>query len=113
MMQPRAKRLATKRPLSRVKLWTIILTVFLIALGNPVNLAVAQTESRMLQRQTARAIRHAGYWCDRVTDARIDKVKSLSGTTIVKVTCDDKINFAQYMLTISPANKIAKVEVWK
>lgn len=112
-MQKQPKGLATKWPLSRMKLWTIILAVVLIALGNPVSLAVAQTESRILKRQTARAIRNAGFWCDRMTDARIDKVKSLSGTTIVKVTCDDKINFAQYMLTMSPANKITKVEIWK
>ncbi|MEJ1117404.1 hypothetical protein V9K92_02875 [Phyllobacterium sp. CCNWLW109] len=112
-MQKQPKGPATKRPLSRMKLWTIILVVVLIALGNPVSLAVGQTESRILKRQTARAIRNAGFWCDRMTDARIDKVKSLSGTTIVKVTCDDKINFAQYMLTMSPANKITKVEIWK
>lgn len=96
-----------------MKLWAVVLAVFLIDLGNPINLAVAQTESRMLKRQTARAIRNAGFWCDRVTDARIDKVKSLSNRTIVKVTCDDKTKFAQYMLTMSPTNKITKVEIWK
>ncbi|HMF66699.1 MAG TPA: hypothetical protein VK602_03720 [Phyllobacterium sp.] len=71
-------------------------------------------ESRMLQRQTARAIRNAGFWCDRITDARIDKVRSADGPTIVRVTCDDKTTFAQYSLTMNAGNnKITKIQPWK
>lgn len=93
--------------------WTIILIAFLMVPSVSVNIAVAQTESRMLKRQTARVIRNAGFWCDKITDARIDRVKSASGATIVKVTCDDKTKFAQYMLTMSSDNRIMKIEDWK
>ncbi|CAN7635328.1 hypothetical protein LJR231_004859 [Phyllobacterium sp. LjRoot231] len=78
-------------------------------------IASAQSlQSRMLQRQTARAIRNAGFWCDKITDARIDKARSAGGPTIVRVTCDDKTTFAQYRLTMNADNsKIAKIEPWK
>jgi len=78
-------------------------------------IAAAQSlQSRMLQRQTARAIRNAGFWCDRITDARIDKPRSAGGLTLVQVTCDDKTTFAQYSLTMNADNsKISKIEPWK
>ena len=79
-------------------------------------IAAAQThtlESNMLQRQTARAIRNAGYWCDRVSNAYVDKLLSATGPTIVRVTCDDKTRFEQYKITMNKDNRIAKIEVWK
>lgn len=89
-----------------------ILSVCLVILCFSADVASAQTESRMLKRQTARVIRNAGFWCDRITDARIDKTRSADGPTVVKVTCDDKTNFAQYKLTMTADNKITKVENW-
>ncbi|WP_091949143.1 hypothetical protein [Phyllobacterium sp. YR620] len=78
------------------------------------NLAEAQTmEKNMLERRTARAIRNAGYWCDQVSNAYVDKVLSSTGPTVVRVTCDDKTRFEQYKLTMTKDNKIAKIEVWK
>ncbi|MDR6634844.1 hypothetical protein J2X72_003656 [Phyllobacterium sp. 1468] len=76
--------------------------------------AAEPLQSRMLQRQTARAIRNAGFWCDKITDARIDKVRSAGGPTIVQVTCDDQTTFAQYSLTMNATNsKVTKIERWK
>jgi hypothetical protein len=91
----------------------ILMTLLILVSAS--ELAAGQTlESRMLQRQTARAIRNAGFWCDRITDARIDKARSAGGPTIVQVTCDDKTTFAQYSLTMDAANsKIAKIEPWR
>ncbi len=78
------------------------------------DLAAAQTmQTNMLERRTARAIRNAGFWCDQVSDAYIDKALSSTGPTIVRVTCDDKTRFEQYKLTMTKDNKIAKIEVWK
>ncbi|NTS29921.1 hypothetical protein HQ945_01520 [Phyllobacterium sp. BT25] len=78
------------------------------------NLAEAQTmEKNMLERRTARAIRNAGFWCDQVSNAYVDKVLSSTGPTVVRVTCDDKTRFEQYKLTMTKDNKIAKIEVWK
>ena len=90
-----------------------ILPVCLIIICASADVAWAQTESRMLKRQTARVIRNAGFWCDKITDARIDKARSADGPTVIKVTCDDKTNFAQYKLTMTAGNKITKVEAWK
>jgi hypothetical protein len=67
-------------------------------------------QMRVLERQAGRAIRNAGFWCDKVTNATVDKVRSSMGTTIVQVTCDDKTAFAQYKLTMTKENKIAKIE---
>jgi hypothetical protein len=75
--------------------------------------AAGSMQSTMLERRTARAIRNAGFWCDRVTDAQIDKVLSSMGPTVVRVTCDDKTRFEQYKLTMTKDNKIAKIETWK
>ena len=78
------------------------------------SLAEAQTmEKNMLERRTARAIRNAGFWCDQVSNAYVDKVLSSTGPTVVRVTCDDKTRFEQYKLTMTKDNKIAKIEVWK
>lgn len=90
-----------------------VLSACLTILCAPADVALAQTDSRMLKRQTARVIRNAGFWCDKIIDARIDKARSADGPTVIKVTCDDKTNFAQYKLTITADNKITKVEVWK
>lgn len=91
-----------------------LLTVLLILLCASEIAAAEPLQSRMLQRQTARAIRNAGFWCDRITDARIDKARSAGGPTIVQVTCDDKTTFAQYSLTMNADNtKVKKIEPWK
>jgi len=77
------------------------------------DVAAAQSlQVRILERQTARAIRAAGFWCNQISDARIDHVLSAAGPTIVLVTCDDKTRFAQYKLTMTADDKIAKIEVW-
>lgn len=77
------------------------------------HVASAQSlQVRILERQTARAIRAAGFWCNKISDARIDHVLSAAGPTIVLVTCDDKTRFAQYKLTMTPDDKISKIEVW-
>lgn len=68
---------------------------------------------RLLERNTASAIRDAGFWCDKITNARIDRARSAVGPTIVQITCDDKITFAQYKLTMTAENKISKIEIWK
>ncbi|MEK1851096.1 MAG: hypothetical protein AAAC48_04250 [Phyllobacterium sp.] len=75
--------------------------------------AAGSIKSNMLERRTARAIRNAGFWCDRITDAQIDKGLSSMGPTIVRVTCDDKTRFEQYKVTMTKDNKIAKIEPWK
>ncbi|MEK1890122.1 MAG: hypothetical protein AAAB35_21675 [Phyllobacterium sp.] len=76
--------------------------------------AAAQSmERNMLERRTARAIRNAGFWCDQVSNAYVDKVLSSTGPTVVRVTCDDKTRFEQYKLTMTKDNKIAKIEIWK
>ncbi|TDQ20872.1 hypothetical protein DEV91_12198 [Phyllobacterium brassicacearum] len=76
--------------------------------------AAAQTaQMRILERQAARAIRNAGFWCDKVSEAEIDKVLSAQGQTVVRVTCDDRTRYEQYKLTMTPKNTIAKIEVWK
>ncbi|MBZ9601229.1 hypothetical protein [Phyllobacterium chamaecytisi] len=91
-----------------------ILPALLILLCASEIAAAEPLQSRMLQRQTARAIRNAGFWCDRITDARIDKARSAGGPTIVQVTCDDKTTFAQYSLTMNATNsKVTKIEPWK
>jgi hypothetical protein len=85
----------------------------LLALSCLTNIAAAQSmENNMLERRTARAIRNAGFWCDRVSNAYIEKVLS-TGPTVVRVTCDDKTRFEQYKVTMTKDNKIAKIEVWK
>ncbi|MBZ9657085.1 hypothetical protein [Phyllobacterium lublinensis] len=76
--------------------------------------AHAQTaQTRMLERQTARAIRNAGFWCDKVSEAAVDKVLSALGPTVVRVTCDDRTRYEQYKVTMTPQNRIAKIERWK
>jgi len=89
------------------------LLISLIALVS-VEPAVAQNlRIRMLERQTARTIRQAGFWCDKISDARIDKARSAMGPTIVRVTCDDGTRYMQYKLTMTADNKIEKIETWK
>jgi hypothetical protein len=91
-----------------------ILPALLILLCASEIAAAQSLQSRMLERQTARAIRNAGFWCNKITDARIDKARSAGGPTIVQVTCDDKTTFAQYSLTMNANNSnIAKIEPWK
>jgi hypothetical protein len=78
------------------------------------DVASAQSaQTNMLERRTARAIRNAGFWCDQVSNAQVDKVLSSMGPTVVRVTCDDRTRFEQYKLTMTKDNKIAKIEVWK
>lgn len=56
-----------------------VLSACLTILCAPADVALAQTDSRMLKRQTARVIRNAGFWCDKIIDARIDKARSADG----------------------------------
>jgi hypothetical protein len=86
----------------------------LLVLSCACDVATAQSmQSSMLERRTARAIRNAGFWCARVSNAQVDKVLSSMGPTVVRVTCDDKTRFEQYKLTMTKDNKIAKIEAWK
>lgn len=64
----------------------------------------------MLERQTARLIRNAGHWCDRVSDMRVDKRKSTQGRQVVLVTCYDVRHFAQYELIVGSDNKVRSIK---
>lgn len=90
---------------------SILSILFLLCTSSIV--AAQSVQTNMIERVGARAIRHAGFWCDRVSNAQIDKVLSSMGPTIVRVTCDDKTRFEQYKLTMTKDSKIAKIEVWK
>lgn len=90
-----------------------ILPAFLVLLCASDIAAAQSAQTNMLERRTARAIRNAGFWCDQVSEAQVDKALSSIGPTIVRVTCDDKTRYEQYKLTMTKDNKIAKIEVWK
>ncbi|WP_133123928.1 hypothetical protein [Phyllobacterium zundukense] len=89
------------------------LPVLLMLAAMPGFAAAETVQTRTLERQAARAIRSAGFWCDKVSEAKIDQVLSASGPTVVRVTCDDRTRYEQYKLTMTPKNTIAKIEVWK
>lgn len=89
-------------------------TLALLMLVCATDVSLAQSlRVRLLERNTAKVIRDAGFWCDKITDARVDRARSAVGPTIVQVTCDDKTTFAQYKLTMTAENRISKIEVWK
>lgn len=89
-------------------------TLALLMLVYATDVSLAQSLSvRLLERNTASAIRDAGFWCGKITNARVDRARSAIGPTIVQITCDDKTAFAQYKLTMTAENKISKIEVWK
>ncbi len=63
----------------------------------------------VLERQTARAIRNAGHWCDRVTDIREDKRQSTPERRVVLVTCYDVRHLAQYELVLGADYKVRSI----
>jgi hypothetical protein len=69
----------------------------------------AAAQADMLERQTARFIRNAGYWCDRVSDMRVDKRQSTQVRRVVLVTCYDVRHFAQYELVLGSDNKVRSI----
>lgn len=81
-----------------------VLTLLLATMLFP---AMAQAD--MLERQTARAIRNAGHWCDRVTDMREDKRQSTPERRVVLVTCYDIRHLAQYELILGADNKLRSI----
>lgn len=66
-------------------------------------------QADMLERQTARAIRNAGHWCDRVSDMREDKRQSTPERRVVLVTCYDIRHLAQYELVLGADNKLRSI----
>ncbi len=63
----------------------------------------------MMERRTARIIRNAGHWCDRVSDLQLDKRKSTPERRVVLVTCYDVRHFVQYELVVGSDNKVTSI----
>ncbi|WEK48863.1 MAG: hypothetical protein P0Y66_13815 [Candidatus Kaistia colombiensis] len=63
----------------------------------------------MLERQTGRAIRNAGHWCDRVSHMAVDTKVSTPKRRVVVVTCDDGTRYVQYSLVLGTDNKITSI----
>ena len=63
----------------------------------------------MLERQTGRAIRNAGHWCDRVSHMAVNTKVSTPQRRVVRVTCDDGTRYAQYDLVLSADDKITSI----
>jgi hypothetical protein len=115
-MEQQAQQDSSARAGKTLETGLVMKRILLVLLILPLLVEIASAQSlrmRMLERQAARAIRNAGFWCDKVSDARVDQTRSAMGPTIVQVTCDDKTAFAQYQLTMTKDNKIAKIETWK
>lgn len=73
-------------------------------------MAPLPAHATMLERQTARAIRNAGHWCDRVSHMRVDTRVSTPKRRVVLVTCDDGTRYEQYSLVVGTDNKITSIE---
>jgi hypothetical protein len=70
----------------------------------------ATAHADMMERRTARIIRSAGHWCDRVSDLQLDKRKSTPERRVVLVTCYDIRHFVQYELTVGSDNKVRTIK---
>jgi hypothetical protein len=70
----------------------------------------ALAESPMLERQTGRAIRNAGHWCDQVSHMAVNTKVSTPQRRVVRVTCDDGTRYVQYDLVLDGDNKIASIK---
>lgn len=84
----------------------IILAAFLAAAS--IVPTVAQAD--LLERQTARYIRNAGYTCDRVSDMRIVKGRSNQFQRVVLVTCADGYGHASYELIVDENERIKQIK---
>lgn len=63
----------------------------------------------MLERQTGRAIRNAGHWCDRVSHMAVNTKVSTPQRRVVRVTCDDGTRYVQYDLVLGADDKITSI----
>lgn len=80
-----------------------------LAILTAATLLAVPAQADMLERQTARAIRKAGHWCDRVTDMQVDKRQSTPERRVVLVTCYDIRHLAQYELVVGADNKVRSI----
>jgi len=67
-------------------------------------------QATVLERQTGRAIRQAGHWCDRVSHMAVNQKVSVPTRRVVRVTCDDGTRYVQYDLIMKQDNTIASIE---